>query len=216
MTRRRRLRVLITAGPTREYIDPVRFLSNDSSGRMGFALADAAARDGCAVTLVHGPVSLPTPAGVRCVPVVSADEMLRACRRLWARHDVLIKAAAVADYRPAKRSRSKLKKSATALVLELEPTVDILADLSSRRRAGQIVVGFALEDRHARRRAADKLSRKNLDAIVLNGPQAIAADRAVVHVLVRGGRWRSIGPTGKRQIAERLLALILALARPAE
>ncbi len=186
---RGRLRILITAGPTREYIDPVRYLSNDSTGRMGFAIAAEAIRRGHAVTLIHGPVALAPPAGVRTEAIVSAAEMLEACRRAWPRQDVLIMSAAVADYRPARVSDSKIKKSRDDLTLELEPTTDVLADLSGKRRAGQRVIGFALEDRDPRENARSKLERKGLDAIVLNPPAAIGRTRSRLEILRRGGEW---------------------------
>ncbi len=205
--------ILITAGPTREYLDSVRYISNDSSGKMGFAIAAAAARRGARVTLVHGPVALAVPPGVEAHPVVSADEMHRLCRRLWPHHEVLIAAAAVADYTPQRRARTKLKKSDSALTLHLRPTVDILADLSRRRRAGQFVVGFALEDRAARRNAESKLRRKNLDAILLNRPSAISADASVLEALTRDGVWRRWPELGKSESAERVLELLPAESR---
>jgi phosphopantothenoylcysteine decarboxylase / phosphopantothenate---cysteine ligase len=188
-----RPRVLITAGPTREYIDPVRYVSNDSSGQMGFALAAAAVKRGMRVTLVHGPIGLEKPAGVRAVTVVSAAEMLSECRRLWGRHDVLIMAAAVADYAPIRAARFKRKKSEADLVLRLKPTVDILRDLAARRRAEQVVIGFALEDRAGRWNAERKLREKRLDAVVLNRPEAIGAGTAAIEILIAGRRWRTLG-----------------------
>lgn len=178
------LRILITAGPTREYIDPVRYLSNDSSGQMGFALAAEAKKRGHLVTLIHGPVNISAPEGVKLVPVVSADDMLRVCRRAWPRHDVLIMAAAVADYRPRKASKTKIKKQKADFSLELEPTVDILATLAAQKRKNQRVIGFALEDRKPRQRARDKLTRKKLDAIVLNAPRSIAARSSRIEILL--------------------------------
>lgn len=206
------MRILITAGPTREYLDPVRYLSNDSSGKMGFALAAEALRRGHRVTLVHGPVALPPPAGADCLAITSAADLLSACRRVWPRHDVLIMAAAVADYTPADRSPKKRKKSAAELLIRLKPTTDVLATLSAERAAGQRVVGFALEDDHARARAADKLARKNLDAIVLNRPAAIGADRSQVEWLIRGQPWQTLPSADKRSTARRLIVAIEALA----
>lgn len=183
------LRMLITAGPTREYIDPVRYLSNDSSGQMGFALAEAALRRGHRVTLVHGPVALRlarAPAGrVRVVAVTSAAEMDRACRAAWPGCDVLIMAAAVADYAPHRPSRRKLKKTRESLTLQLRPTVDILAALAAGRRPDQIAIGFALETHAGRTAAQRKLTRKCLDAIVLNSPAAIGTTHSQVEVLTR-------------------------------
>lgn len=201
------LRILVTAGPTREYIDSVRFLSNDSSGKMGFAIAAAAAARGHRVTLVHGPVALAAPAEVRAVGVVSAADMLRACRAAWARQDVLVMAAAVADYTPARRQRHKLKKSPSALMLALAPTVDILKTLSRARRPAQRVIGFALEDRAARPNAEKKLLTKRLDAIVLNRPTAIGAERSSVEILRPGGRWRRIAAQHKQRLAEAIVDL---------
>ncbi len=203
-----RLRILITAGPTREYIDPVRYISNDSSGKMGFALAQAAHVRGHRVTLVHGPTALPAPQGVPTVPVVSAADMLHACRDCWADHDALIMAAAVADYTPARPVRAKLKKTASARVLHLKPTVDILATLAKCRRADQVIVGFAVEDRAPRRNAEQKLRRKGLDAIVLNRPRAIGAERAAIEILVRGQRWQTVPAARKSRLAMRLVRLV--------
>lgn len=209
MTQRniRPLRFLITAGPTREYIDSVRYLSNDSSGRMGFALAEAAARRGHRVTLVHGPVLLTPPAGVRVVPVVSAAEMLVACRANWPLQDVLIKAAAVADYSPKTPSATKRKKTRGDWRLVLRPTTDILADLSLHRRTGQVVIGFALEDQDERNNALRKLMRKRLDAIVLNRPVAIGSNRAALEVLVAGEGWQTWPAAGKTALARKLIQL---------
>ena len=201
------LRVLITAGPTREYIDPVRYLSNDSSGRMGFELARAAARRGHAVTLVHGPVALMLPRGVATQPVVSAADMLRECRTAWPGQDVLIMAAAVADYTPVRPARRKRKKDAGELSLRLKPTTDILAALTRRRRAGQVVIGFALEDRTPRRNAEKKLSEKRLDAIVLNSPAAIGAAESTIEVLTRCGAWRTLNSARKASHARTIIAL---------
>ena len=212
----KRLRVLVTAGPTREYIDPVRYISNDSSGTMGFALAAAALRRGHDVTLVHGPVALRPVRGARAVAVVSASDMLRACRRAWRASDVLVMAAAVADYAPAHPSRTKVKRSRAQRVLELAPTVDILAALSAARRSGQKVIGFALEDRAPRRHAREKLERKGLDAIVLNRPSAIGAARSRVEVLERGGRWVALPMSRKARVAVRLVALIERLCKGGE
>lgn len=205
---RPKLRVLITAGPTREAIDSVRYISNESSGQMGFALAAQAARRGHQVTLVHGPVSLSPPAGVLAVPVVSAAQMFRACAAHWPRQDGLIAAAAVADYSPARPHRRKLKKKQQSLTIELKPTVDILATLSRARRAGQVVIGFALEDHKAREHAAGKLERKGLDAIVLNRPAALSAASAAQEILVRGGGWQVIPAARKAELAARIMRLL--------
>lgn len=212
LKRMKPLRILITAGPTREYIDSVRFLSNDSSGKMGFAIAAAAVKRGHRVTLVHGPVALAAASGVKAIGVVSAADMLRACRKEWPRHDVLIMAAAVADYTPARRSRFKLKKSTNLLTLDLAPTVDILRTLSARRKSNQRVIGFALEDRAARRNAEMKLSGKRLDAIVLNRPTAIGADSSTVEILRSGARWMRVPPSDKQRLAGVIVELAQSIS----
>ncbi len=206
-------RILITAGPTREYLDPVRYLSNDSSGQMGFALAEAAVRRGHAVTLVHGPVALTLPPGVQPIAVVSAREMWQACRNVWHDHDCLIMAAAVADYVPARVMPHKRKKTGRELSLILKQTPDILARLSRTRRKGQTVIGFALEDRQPRRNAEKKLREKGLDAIVLNAPAAIGTARSRVEVLARGGEWQPLPLMSKRQLALRLMRMVERLNR---
>lgn len=198
------LKFLITAGPTREHLDPVRFLSNESSGRMGVALARAAAQRGHRVTLVHGPLQVARPANVTRVPVLSAAQMLAASRKIWPRCDVLLMCAAVADYTPARPSRTKIKKHASALVLRLMPTVDVLAELSAARKPGQVTIGFALEDRDARRNAADKLRRKRLDAIVLNSPAALGAESSQLSILLADGRWIDL-PAGPKTARARTL-----------
>ncbi len=163
--------VLITAGPTYEAIDPVRFIGNHSSGKMGYALAEVAAENGASVTLVSGPTALKiSHPEIRVVPVVSAEEMFQAATRFFERADVVIAAAAVADYRPRKVAEQKIKKKGEDLVLELEETTDILKSLGARK-SHQFMVGFALETEHGRENAQRKLERKNLDFIVLNSLQ---------------------------------------------
>jgi phosphopantothenoylcysteine decarboxylase/phosphopantothenate--cysteine ligase len=161
-------RFLITAGATREEIDPVRFLSNRSSGRMGFALAEAAQTRGAEVALVAGATSADAPAGVRVTRALSADEMHAAVGAGVAKATVFIGAAAVSDYRPAKRAAQKLKKSGAALTLTLEPTPDILASVAAARHDGLLVIGFAAESENVLAHAREKLARKKLDAIVAN------------------------------------------------
>ena len=160
--------VLVTAGPTREAIDPVRFLSNHSSGRMGVALAAAAWRRGADVTLVAGPLSVPAPAGVRVVSVESTEEMNDAVRAGLAKADVLVMAAAPADFRPKNAATSKLKKATRPDSIPLENTVDILATSRDARRPGAVIVGFALETDDVMKHAQEKLEAKTLDFIVVN------------------------------------------------
>lgn len=162
-------RVLITAGATREELDPVRFLSNRSSGRMGFALAEAAQSRGASVTLVAGATSIEAPANVHLARVLSAEEMRDAVMNEIEDATIFIAAAAVSDYRPAQRAGVKIKKSSERLMLELEPTPDILAEVSAaKKKNGLLVVGFAAETDHVLEHARSKLERKQLDAIVAN------------------------------------------------
>jgi phosphopantothenoylcysteine decarboxylase/phosphopantothenate--cysteine ligase len=164
------VRVLVTAGGTREPIDSVRFLGNSSSGRMGFALASAARARGARVTLVAANTALPAPEGVELCAVRTAQELKDACEQAFASCDVLLMAAAVADFRPAERTAGKISKSGRKrLQLDLEPTADVLATLAARRHDGQVLVGFAADHgEHALHRAREKLQAKALDAIVVN------------------------------------------------
>ncbi|MFA7558394.1 MAG: bifunctional phosphopantothenoylcysteine decarboxylase/phosphopantothenate--cysteine ligase CoaBC [Hydrogenophaga sp.] len=203
------VRVLVTAGPTREALDPVRFISNRSSGRMGFAVAEAAAAAGAAVTLVSGPVDLPTPPGVQRVDVVSAAEMAAA---VDARDcDLFIGTAAVADYRPLAIAPEKIKKSAARLTLELERNLDILASVAARP-ARPFTVGFAAETEHLEAHARDKLARKGLDMIAANdvSPRAEGGfDSAVNALRVFWADGEATLPLqDKRQLARELVQLI--------
>jgi phosphopantothenoylcysteine synthetase/decarboxylase len=202
-------RCLLTAGPTREHLDPVRFLSNGSSGRMGYALAEAAAARGWEVDLVSGPVALAAAVGVRLHRVISAQDMFAACEPLFAKCDLFIAVAAVADFRPKTIEVHKTKKAEAALLLELEPTVDILKTLAARKTAGQRVVGFAAETRDVELYARRKLAEKNLDWIVANdvarpGIGMEAPDNSVV-VIGRNGERVAFGPAPKRAVAEFIL-----------
>ena len=162
-------KVVVTAGPTREPIDPVRFISNNSSGKMGVAIAVEMAARGAQVTLIAGPgVKLPVNQSITCISVNSADDMYHACKQYFPSSFVTIMAAAVADYKPLNLATSKLKKSNTELNILLEPTRDILAELGQLKTSGQFLVGFALETDNELENAEGKLDRKNLDMIVLN------------------------------------------------
>lgn len=207
------MRFVITAGPTREYIDDVRYLSNASSGRMGYAIAAAAARAGHEVDLVSGPVDLRVPAGVRVVPVISTRDMHRAAARLFARADVLIGAAAPADYTPARRIAGKLKKSPDLLRLDLKPTVDILASLGRHKKRGQIIIAFALEVQSPVANALAKMKRKNADAILLNSPAAIGARAETARIFLRSGDRRLLRDAPKSRIARVLVKLAEELRR---
>ncbi len=180
------MRILVTAGPTREYLDDVRYISNASSGKMGFACAKAAARAGHDVTLVTGPVTLPAPAGVRTIRVVSAAEMHRAVMKAYPRIDAVIATAAVGDYRPAVRIAGKLKKKTGALSLKLVRTRDILQEMGDKK-GPRVLIGFALEVQDAVEQALLKYEKKHLDYIVLNTPGSFAADTMDCRVYRDGG-----------------------------
>ena len=161
-------RFLITVGATREEIDPVRFISNRSSGKMGFALAEAAMKRGAAVTVVAGVTTVDPPAGVRLVEALSADEMLKAVASEAGKASVFIGAAAIADYRPTQRAEQKIKKSNESITLTLERTPDVLSQVAASRANGMLVVGFAAETENVLDNAKEKLRSKKLDAIVAN------------------------------------------------
>ncbi len=205
------MRFLITAGPTREHLDPVRFLSNRSSGKMGYALAEAARAHG-PVTLVSGPVSLPVPSGVEFVPVVSAAEMAEAVLRHYAEADVVIMAAAVCDFRPKHVAAHKRKKQTMERSLELEPTPDILAELG-RRKTRQVLVGFALETENLEASAEEKLRRKNLDWIVANEARALDAATNTVTIIGADGTRESLPELPKRDAAVAILERVLPRRR---
>jgi len=203
------MRCLITAGPTREFFDPVRYISNPSSGKMGFALAEAARSVGWEVDLVHGPVVLAPPAGARLYPVVTSEEMLAACLNLFGQCELLIMCAAVCDMRPRQRADRKLKKSELGMTVEFERTPDILKTLSGRRRAGQTLVGFAAETDHIEAYARKKLEEKDLDWIVANSVAAggaFEAERNTVLLLGRDGSQCHFGPAEKLAVAHWLIA----------
>jgi phosphopantothenoylcysteine decarboxylase/phosphopantothenate--cysteine ligase len=204
------LRVLVTAGGTREPIDSVRFVGNRSSGRMGLALAAEAARRGAEVTVVCANVSLPRPEGVQSVEVETAAELLDAATTRFEDTDVLLMAAAVSDFRPATPLRDKIAKTGrTGLTLELEATEDVLARLAERRRAGQILLGFAAEHgKDGVERGRDKLKRKGLDAVVVNDISRSdigfdAADNEVT--IVTAGKERPVGRRSKALVAAAIL-----------
>lgn len=209
--------VLITAGPTQEPLDPVRFISNRSSGRMGYALAEAAAARGASVVLVSGPVALPEPAGVRVLHVTTAREMRAAVLEHLGTATVIVKAAAVADYHVSTVPTNKMKKTATRLSLELDPTPDILAELG-RKKGNRLLIGFAAETDNLLEEARRKLSSKDCDMVVANfvnrdGVGFESPDNEVVLVL-RTGETVEVPKASKRSIADTVYdhALRLRLA----
>ena len=205
------IRCLITAGPTREYIDPVRFISNPSTGKMGFALAEVALEAGWNVDLVSGPVALEEPDGAILYPIISADEMFHQVDALFDACDVLIMTAAVSDFRPKVQHSAKQKKDGAKLTIEFERTKDILKNMTDRK-VHQTVVGFAAETHNLIESAKKKLQSKNLDWIVANDVAQIstgfASDTNEVILIAADGSSINLGPSTKKSIAKELIDLI--------
>jgi phosphopantothenoylcysteine decarboxylase/phosphopantothenate--cysteine ligase len=209
-------RFLITVGATREEIDPVRFISNRSSGRMGFALAEAALRRGGEVTLVAGTTTMNPPSGARVVRALSADEMSHVVRQEMVNHSVFIGAAAIADYRPAQRAEQKIKKSEDQITLTLERTPDVLSQVAASRQNGMLVIGFAAETENVLENARDKLQRKNLDAIVANDVTREdsgfdSATNAITIITKDRNDAVELPLLSKREAADRILDVIVQL-----
>ncbi len=207
MSEKTKIHFLITAGGTREYIDPVRFVSNASSGKMGYALAEAAKAAGHDVTLISASDIQP-PVGVKFIGVDSAADMLGAVKKFFGECDCLIMAAAVSDYTPVRPRKTKIKKSASALAIKLKPTTDILAWAAKHKKKSQYIVGFALEDKNLRANAEKKLKAKNLDMIIANSPESIAADESIVQVKTAGGKWLKIPCASKKAVARKVIGII--------
>lgn len=207
-------KVLVTAGPTRESIDPVRFLTNHSSGKMGYAVAKAAARRGAEVTLVSGPTSLPVPAYVDFVPAETAGEMYEAVISRAGEADIIVKAAAVADYRPRETADHKLKKKEGELNIELERTKDILAALGENKRPGQFLCGFSMETEDLVENSRKKLEKKNLDMVAANSLKTDGAgfsvDTNVLTLITRDGE-KELPLMSKDEAADRLLDEIMKI-----
>ena len=205
-------KVLVTAGPTREAIDPVRYITNHSTGKMGYAIAQAAARRGAEVTLVSGPVNLKTPLGVKLVPVTSAGEMFQAVTEASSSQDVIIKAAAVADYRPKYVGTEKTKKKDGDMNLEMERTDDILAWLGNHRQPGQVLCGFSMETENMLENSQAKLEKKHVDMIVANNLKTAGAgfgtDTNVVTIITKEGA-EELAMMTKEQVAHQLLNRIM-------
>jgi len=199
------MRILITAGGTREYIDPVRFISNASSGKMGYELARAALKAGHNVTLITAPTAQEPPSEAELVKVETAAQMFAAVKKHFAQCDCLVMAAAVADYTPVRSAGTKLKKTKQNLTVKLKPTPDILKWAGKHKKNNQILVGFALEDKALRTRAEKKLKEKNLDMVVANTPAAIGAAESVVHLKHRDRPWIGFRRAAKNVIARRVI-----------
>lgn len=208
--------VLITAGGTREALDPVRFLGNRSSGKMGYALAEAAEARGARVILISAPTALHSPARCELVPVTTTAEMREAVLSRLNEASIVIKAAAVADYRPVSASVQKMKRTGP-MTVEFEPTEDILAEVVARRQPGQLIIGFAAETENVMAHGRDKLLRKGADAIVLNDVSRVGigfdSDRNAVTFLTRHTA-QDLPEMSKRDLADRILGEVIALRRP--
>ena len=200
-------RILLTSGPTRQYLDPVRYMSNGSSGRMGKALAEAALAAGHEVVIVSGPVQVRYPGAARVLPVISTEEMLEVCLSVFPECDGLIAAAAPCDYRPKVVAPQKIRKTGGTLDVHLVETPDIVASLGSIKTS-QWMVAFALETEDLRMRAMQKLERKKCDLIVVNGPAAMHAANTKVEVIDARGEVLAAVAGSKRQVAEALLGVI--------
>ncbi|HXN52444.1 MAG TPA: bifunctional phosphopantothenoylcysteine decarboxylase/phosphopantothenate--cysteine ligase CoaBC [Candidatus Acidoferrum sp.] len=207
-------KVLVTAGPTREKLDPVRYLTNRSSGKMGYAVAEAAAQRGAQVILVSGPTSLEAPAGVERIDVQSAEEMHRAVLEKVASCSIAIFAAAVSDYRPAEPNGQKVKRNKESMTLALEPTPDILASVA-RNKGERFIVGFAAETEHVAENARKKLAAKNADLIVANDVTAEGAgfdhDTNIVTLFARDGRDLALPRMSKTEVAQHILDEVVRL-----
>jgi phosphopantothenoylcysteine decarboxylase/phosphopantothenate--cysteine ligase len=206
--------ILITAGPTQEPLDPVRYLTNRSSGKMGYALAEAALARGAEVTLVTGPVALEPPSGAHVVRVTTAQQMRDAVFANLDPTTAIIKCAAVADYKPAHAATEKMKKTGGRMTLEMEPTVDILAELG-QKRGNRLLVGFAAETQNIREYAAGKIKAKNCDMIVANlvgvAGSGFEADENEVLIALRDGQFIEVPKGPKLQIAHRILDQLVKL-----
>lgn len=207
-------RILITSGPTRQYLDPVRYLTNGSSGVMGSALAQAALQAGHQVVLVSGPVRVRYPSGVKLIEVETTQEMLNACLSEFPACDGLIGAAAPCDYMPSTVSSSKLKKTGEPLLLKLVETPDIVATLGRKKKAGQWTVGFALETEDARFQAINKLQRKLCDLVVVNGVAAINSPNNQIEILNRTGAVVAAASGTKQKLAKLILRVLFEQLSP--
>lgn len=211
-------KVLITAGPTQEPIDPVRFISNHSSGKMGFAIAEAFKMAGAEVTIVSGPVSIPFPNDVKIEKVQSAQQMYEATAKFFSESDIVILSAAVADYTPLHVADKKIKKKEDIFNIEMTKTIDIAATLGKEKKTGQIIVGFALETDNEFENAKGKLERKNFDFIVLNSLQDSGAgfryDTNKIKIIDRAGKVYDFALKTKKEVAQDILETIMPSPSP--
>lgn len=205
-------KVLVTAGPTQEPVDPVRFITNHSTGKMGYAIAENCMRRGAEVTLVSGPVQIAPPLCVRVIPVVTAADMAVAVKECYQEQDIIIKTAAVADYRPAHPADEKVKKKDDKSVMELERTEDILAYLGAHRKDGQFICGFSMETENMLENSRAKLAKKNVDMIVANNLKVAGAgfgtDTNVVTIITKDD-CRQLERMSKAEVAASIVDEIL-------
>jgi phosphopantothenoylcysteine decarboxylase/phosphopantothenate--cysteine ligase len=211
-------KVLITAGPTHEYLDPVRFIGNASSGKMGYAIANAFANLGADVTLISGPVSSHVlHSSVKIIPVISAQEMLDACLISFKQSDITILSAAVADFTPTAFSGKKIKDKSKNLWLELKPTVDIASVLGKNKKANQLLIGFALETNDAEANAKEKITKKNLDAIILNAitpaHNPLGNNKNTIIIIDKQNNKEHFPLTEKDELANHILSYIETLTK---
>jgi phosphopantothenoylcysteine decarboxylase/phosphopantothenate--cysteine ligase len=210
------VRFVVTAGPTREAIDPVRFVSNRSSGKMGYAIADAAVSAGHSVKLISGPTCLARPRGARFIPIVTGDQLYREVHRAVRACDALVMCAAVADYKPAKLERRKMHKRKTAVSLRLIPTRDILSSVTKSSRKF-LVIGFAAETHDLKKNAQKKLREKKCDLIVANdvskSDSGMESDVNAVTIFFHNGESKKISRTSKKNIARNLVKIISEMSQ---
>ena len=199
--------IVITAGPTREHLDPIRYISNDSSGKMGYALVKAAKRLGAKVTLISGPTNLKKPDGVKTVQIVSADQMYKATKEHFKSADIVISTAAVSDFRPQIKVKQKIKKAQVS-TLKLTENPDILKELGKKKKRDQVLIGFALETENLKRNAYKKLQEKNCDMIVANSPKNISNDLANATIITRDKKETSFKNVTKLKLASEILKRI--------
>ncbi|MDD3725803.1 MAG: phosphopantothenoylcysteine decarboxylase [Candidatus Ratteibacteria bacterium] len=202
------MKVLITAGPTREYLDPVRFISNPSTGKMGYIIAKECIKRGYEVILISGPTHINVPSGVKCINVETAEEMKQAVLRCFPQADVLIMSAAVSDWRPVKRAKEKIKRK-KVWNLKLVPNPDILKEVAKIKKAHQKVIGFALETEEIIKNAKKKLKEKNMDIIVADTPAFFGEGKeADVVFIYRDGTTESFKKITKEAVAKHLISLL--------
>ena len=202
-------KILITAGPTREYIDPVRYISNDSTGKMGIALGEAALNLGLKTTIICGPISIATPNGAKIIDVISAKDMRSAVLEQYKNHDIIIMCAAVADFSPVRKSSHKVKKDKSSLEIKLKHNKDILMELGKRKSKSQTLVGFALETENLKKNALNKMKNKGCDWIIANDAKTIGKDKSKCYMFDKDGNEYKIPQLPKTDIAKIIMSYLI-------